>query len=192
MSKKILSRLKKKCDGCTSCGLHKKRTQAVFASGNRAADIVFVGEGPGKDEDEQGKPFVGRAGGELDKMIRYMGLDRKDVYITNVVKCRPPKNRTPFEDEADTCSKRFLNKEIAAIKPKVIIAMGKTASNCVLHTRDSVARLRGRWREVEGIDVMCTYHPAYLLRRPDEKKKVQADLKIVMKKLGLTRPKKAK
>lgn len=192
MSKKKLGRLKKKCDGCTACGLHKGRTKAVFASGNREADIVFVGEGPGKDEDEQGKPFVGRAGEVLNKMIKFMGLKREDVYITNVVKCRPHKNRTPFEDEADTCSKRFLNKEIAAIKPKVIIAMGKTAANCVLHTRDSVARLRGRWRDVEGIDVMCTYHPAYLLRSPGQKKKVQEDLKTVMKKLGLTRQKKAR
>lgn len=192
MTKKILSRLKKKCDDCTACSLHKHRKNAVFASGNREADIMFVGEGPGQDEDEQGKPFVGPAGGVLDKMIRYMGIERKDVYITNVVKCRPPKNRKPFEDEADTCSKRFLNKEIATIKPKVIIALGKTAANCVLHTRDSVARLRGRWHDVEGIDVMCTYHPAYLLRSPGEKKKVQKDLKIVMKKLALTRPKKAR
>lgn len=191
MSKKTFGRLKKKCDDCTACGLHKKRTKAVFASGNREADVVFVGEGPGKDEDEQGKPFVGRAGGVLNKMIQYMGLDRKKVYITNVVKCRPPKNRTPFDDEIEACSKRFLNKEIAAVRPKVIILLGKTAANAVLQTGESIGRLRGRLHDVEGIDVLCTYHPAYLLRSPGQKKKVQADLRIVMKKLKLTRRKKA-
>jgi DNA polymerase len=169
---------------CTRCKLHRGRNSLVFGVGNPAADLVFVGEGPGEDEDRQGIPFVGRAGQLLTKMIAAMGRDRdRDVYICNVVKCRPPGNRNPEPDEIEQCEP-FLKAQLAVIKPKVIVALGKFAAHTLLRVDTPITRLRGQWRSYEGIELMPTYHPAYLLRQPDEKKKAWMDLQEVMKKLG--------
>lgn len=169
---------------CTRCRLHKQRTNIVFGVGNINADIMFVGEGPGADEDEQGEPFVGRAGQLLNNMISAMGLKRSDVYIANVVKCRPPGNRTPERDECDTCGP-FLLRQIEVIRPKVIVALGAVAAKYLLGINDSMANLRGRWYDVKGSRLAVTYHPAYLLRDPRQKKEAWKDLQMVMKHLGL-------
>jgi DNA polymerase len=170
---------------CTRCVLHKGRKNIVFGVGNVNADLMFVGEGPGADEDEQGEPFVGRAGQLLNNMITAMGLKREDVYIGNVVKCRPPGNRTPEKDECDTCSP-FLLRQIEVIKPKVIVALGAVASKNLLAINDSMANLRGHWYDFKGSRLAVTYHPAYLLRDPRQKKEAWKDLQMVMKYLGLT------
>src|SRR5215469_4059056 len=172
---------------CTRCRLHKGRKNIVFGVGNVNADIMFVGEGPGADEDEQGEPFVGRAGQLLNNMIAAMGLKRSDVYIANVVKCRPPGNRTPEKDECDTCLP-FLMQQIDVIQPKVIVALGAVAAKNLLAMNDSMANLRGRWYEFKGSKLVVTYHPAYLLRDPRQKKEAWKDLQMVMKYLGLTAP----
>ncbi|HYL91969.1 MAG TPA: uracil-DNA glycosylase [Alphaproteobacteria bacterium] len=172
---------------CTRCRLHKGRTNIVFGVGNVNADLMFVGEGPGVDEDAQGEPFVGRAGQLLNNMISAMGLKREEVYIANVVKCRPPGNRTPEKDECDTCSP-FLMKQIAVIQPKVIVALGAVAAKNLLAMNDSMASLRGRWYDFRGSKLAVTYHPAYLLRDPRQKKEAWKDLQMVMKYLGLTPP----
>jgi len=169
---------------CIRCRLHKGRKNIVFGVGNVNADIMFVGEGPGADEDEQGEPFVGRAGQLLNNMISAMGLKRQDVYIANVVKCRPPGNRTPERDECDTCGP-FLMRQIEIIRPKVIVALGAVAAKYLLAINDSMANLRGRWYEVKGAKLLVTYHPAYLLRDPRQKKEAWKDLQMVMKYLGL-------
>jgi uracil-DNA glycosylase len=169
---------------CTRCRLHKGRKNIVFGVGNANADLMFVGEGPGADEDEQGEPFVGRAGQLLNNMIAAMGLQRRDVYIANVVKCRPPQNRTPEKDECDTCSP-FLMRQIEVIRPKVIVALGAVAAKNLLAMNDSMASLRGRWYEFKGARLAVTYHPAYLLRDPRQKKEAWKDLQMVMKYLGL-------
>jgi DNA polymerase len=169
---------------CTRCRLHKGRKNLVFGVGNVDADIMFVGEGPGADEDEQGEPFVGRAGQLLNNMISAMGLRREDVYIANVVKCRPPNNRTPEKDECDTCSP-FLMRQIEVIRPKVIVALGAVAAKNLLAVNDSMANLRGRWYDFKGSRLAVTYHPAYLLRDPRQKKEAWKDLQMVMKYLGL-------
>ncbi|HTN52749.1 MAG TPA: uracil-DNA glycosylase [Anaeromyxobacter sp.] len=168
---------------CTRCKLGAGRTRLVFGVGNPAADLVFVGEGPGEDEDRQGEPFVGRAGQLLTKMIEAMGRRREDVYIANVVKCRPPGNRNPEADEIQACEP-FLRAQLAAIQPRVIVALGKFAAQTLLRDTTPISRLRGRWSEYEGIRLMPTFHPAYLLRSPDEKKKAWEDLKLVMKELA--------
>jgi len=170
---------------CTRCRLHKGRKNIVFGVGNVNADIMFVGEGPGADEDEQGEPFVGRAGQLLNNMIAAMGLKRSDVYIANVVKCRPPGNRTPEKDECETCGP-FLLRQIEVIRPKVIVALGAVAAKYLLAINDSMANLRGRWYEFKGSKLVVTYHPAYLLRDPRQKKEAWKDLQMVMKFLGLT------
>jgi len=175
---------------CTRCRLHKGRTNLVFGVGNVNADIMFVGEGPGADEDAQGEPFVGRAGQLLNNMISAMGIKREDVYIANVVKCRPPGNRTPENDECDTCSP-FLLRQIEVIRPKVIVALGAVAAKNLLAINDSLGNLRGRWYDFKGSRLLVTYHPAYLLRDPRQKKETWKDLQIVMKYLGLTPPAKA-
>jgi DNA polymerase len=175
---------------CTRCRLHKGRTNLVFGVGNPNADLMFVGEGPGADEDAQGEPFVGRAGQLLNNMISAMGLKREDVYIANVVKCRPPGNRTPEKDECDVCSP-FLLRQIEVIKPKVIVALGAVAAKTLLAVNDSMANLRGRWYDFHGTRLAVTYHPAYLLRDPRQKKEAWKDLQMVMKHLGLTPPAKA-
>jgi uracil-DNA glycosylase len=169
---------------CTRCVLHKGRTNLVFGVGNINADIMFVGEGPGADEDAQGEPFVGRAGQLLNNMIAAMGIRREDVYIANIVKCRPPGNRTPERDECDTCSP-FLLRQIAVIQPKVIVALGAVAAKNLLAVNDSMANLRGRWYDFLGSKLIVTYHPAYLLRDPRQKKEAWKDLQMVMKYLGL-------
>ena len=175
---------------CTRCRLHKGRTNLVFGVGNPNAELMFVGEGPGADEDAQGEPFVGRAGQLLNNMISAMGLKREDVYIANVVKCRPPGNRTPEKDECDTCSP-FLLRQIEVIKPKVIVALGAVAAKNLLAVNDSMANLRGRWYDFRGARLAVTYHPAYLLRDPRQKKEAWKDLQMVMKYLGLSSPTKS-
>jgi uracil-DNA glycosylase family 4 len=176
---------------CTRCKLHKARNKIVFGDGNPKAELVFVGEGPGADEDAQGLPFVGRAGKLLTQMIEAMGLQRKDVYICNVVKCRPPENRTPEPDEVLTCSP-FLLRQIDAIKPKVIVCLGAVAAKTLLQTARGISHFRGEWQEWRGHKLMATYHPAYLLRNPPAKADVWKDLQKVMAELGLQLPKKPK
>lgn len=174
--------------GCTRCKLHQRRTNVVFGVGNPHAELVFVGEGPGHDEDIQGIPFVGRAGQLLTQMIIAMGLKRGDVYIANVVKCRPPDNRTPEKDEIATCLP-FLFRQLTNINPKVIVCLGSVAAQALLNTNKSISHFRGQWFDFRGAKLMATYHPAYLLRNPHAKPEVWADLKKVMALLGLTPPK---
>jgi uracil-DNA glycosylase family 4 len=169
---------------CTRCKLHRTRTNIVFGVGNPKARLMFVGEGPGEDEDLQGLPFVGKAGQLLTRMIEAMGLRREDVYICNTVKCRPPNNRNPEPDELAACEP-FLKGQLGAVRPEVIVTLGKFAAQSLLRDSTPITRMRGQWREYERIPVMPTFHPAYLLRSPAEKGKVWEDLKQVMKKLGL-------
>jgi DNA polymerase len=169
---------------CTRCKLHRGRTKLVFGDGNPKADLVFVGEGPGRDEDAQGLPFVGRAGKLLTQMIGAMGLQRQDVYICNVVKCRPPENRTPEKDEVETCSP-FLLRQLDAISPKVIVCLGSVAAQTLLETNRGISHFRGEWLDFRGKKLMATYHPAYLLRNPSAKGEVWKDLQKVMVVLGL-------
>jgi uracil-DNA glycosylase family 4 len=169
---------------CTRCKLHRGRTKLVFGDGNPNADLVFVGEGPGRDEDAQGLPFVGRAGKLLTQMIEAMGLQRQDVYICNVVKCRPPENRAPERDEVDTCSP-FLLRQLDAISPKVIVCLGSVAAQTLLETNRGISHFRGEWLDFRGRKLMATYHPAYLLRNPNAKGEVWKDLQKVMAVLGL-------
>lgn len=172
---------------CKRCALHQGRNSIVFADGSPTARLMFVGEGPGADEDAQGLPFVGRAGQLLNNMISAMGLKREEVYIANVVKCRPPGNRTPEPDEANTCS-QFLFKQIDVVRPQVIVALGATAATYLLGQRQPLAGLRGRVHAWRGTSLIVTYHPAYLLRDPRQKKEAWADLQIAMKELGLKAP----
>ena len=172
---------------CTRCALHKGRNKLVFADGDPNARLMFVGEGPGADEDAQGLPFVGRAGQLLNNMITAMGLMREQVYICNVVKCRPPGNCTPEPDEANTCSP-FLFKQIDVVRPQVIVALGATAATYLLGHRQPLAGLRGRVHAFRGTQLIVTYHPAFLLRDPRQKKEAWADLQIAMKELGLKVP----
>jgi len=169
---------------CTLCKLHKGRHNIVFGVGNPRARLMFVGEAPGEEEDLQGLPFVGKAGQLLTKMIEAMGLRREDVYICNTVKCRPPNNRNPEPEELEACEP-FLRGQLAAVRPEAIVTLGKFAAQALLREATPISRLRGQWREYQGIPVMPTFHPAYLLRSPQEKGKVWADLQEVMKKLGL-------
>lgn len=169
---------------CMRCKLHKTRNTIVFGDGNPNAELVFVGEGPGHDEDMQGLPFVGRAGKLLTQMIEAMGLQRSDVYICNVVKCRPPENRAPEKDEVAECSP-FLLRQIDAIAPKVIVCLGSTAAQTILETNRGISHFRGQWLEFRGRKLMATYHPAYLLRNPSAKGEVWKDLQKVMAVLGL-------
>jgi len=164
---------------CTRCKLHTLgRTQVVFGVGNPEADLMFVGEAPGGDEDVQGIPFVGRAGQLLTKIIEAIELKREDVYIANVIKCRPPQNRNPEPDEVETCEP-FLFRQIDAIKPKVIVALGKFAAQALLRTDAPISRLRGRVFEYRGSKLVPTFHPAYLLRNPSSKREVWEDMKLV-------------
>jgi DNA polymerase len=172
---------------CTRCALHKGRHKIVFADGSANARLMFVGEGPGADEDAQGLPFVGRAGQLLNNMIAAMGLKREEVYIANVVKCRPPGNRTPEPEEANTCSP-FLFRQIDVVRPEVLVALGATAATYLLGQRQPLAGLRGRVHSLRGSRLIVTYHPAYLLRDPRQKKEAWADLQIAMKELGLKAP----
>jgi DNA polymerase len=169
---------------CTRCKLHRGRNKLVFGDGNPKAKLVFVGEGPGRDEDMQGLPFVGRAGKLLTQMIEAMGLQRKDVYICNVVKCRPPENRAPERDEVAACSP-YLIRQIDTIAPQVIVCLGSIAAQTLLETTRGISQFRGQWLEFRGRKLMATYHPAYLLRNPSAKGEVWKDLQKVMAELGL-------
>jgi DNA polymerase len=179
-----LERIREDLGECTRCRLHKTRNKIVYGSGNSRAELVFVGEGPGHDEDMQGLPFVGRAGKLLTQMIEAMGLTRDQVYICNVVKCRPPENRKPEEDESATCSP-FLYRQIDVIAPKAIVCLGLTAAQSLLKTKDPISRFRGEWFDYRNTKLMATYHPAYLLRNPPAKADVWKDLQKVMAHLGL-------
>jgi DNA polymerase len=180
-----LLKIREDLGDCKRCRLHKTRHSIVFGDGNPKAQLVFIGEGPGADEDEQGLPFVGRAGKLLTQMIEAMELQRKDVYICNVVKCRPPQNRQPEKDEVAECSP-FLFRQIDTIAPKVIVCLGATAAKTILNTDRGISQFRGEWLEFRGRKLMVTYHPAYLLRNPAAKSDVWKDLQKVMTELGLT------
>ena len=180
-----LFKIREDLGDCKRCKLHKARHSIVFGDGNPKAQLVFVGEGPGADEDAQGLPFVGRAGKLLTQMIEAMGLQRKDVYICNVVKCRPPENRQPERDEVAECSP-FLFRQIDTIAPKVIVCLGSTAAQTILQTNRGISHFRGEWLEFRGRKLIATYHPAYLLRNPAAKSEVWRDLQKVMAELGLT------
>jgi DNA polymerase len=182
--------------GCARCRLSEGRTNTVFGEGNPDADLVFIGEGPGADEDRLGRPFVGRAGELLTKMILAMGLSRQDVYIANLVKCRPPGNRVPLTDEVDACWE-YLLRQLRIIAPKVIVTLGNPATQRLLATTTGITAMRGQWRRLPlldealaGVKVMPTFHPAYVLRsyNADTRGKVWADLQEVMRELGLTAP----
>lgn len=181
-----LGGLRSEIGDCTRCRLSATRTQLVFGSGNPDARIVFVGEGPGRDEDRQGLPFVGRAGELLTDIIQKgMKIDRSEVYICNVVKCRPPDNRNPEPEEVGACSP-FLIRQIELVGPEVIVALGKFAAQTLLQTTTPITRLRGRWHEYRGVPLMPTFHPAHLLRNPAFKREVWEDIKQVMQRLGMS------
>jgi uracil-DNA glycosylase len=179
-----LLKIREDIGDCTRCKLHKGRHTIVYGDGNPKAELVFVGEGPGADEDAQGLPFVGRAGKLLTQMIEAMGLQRGDVYICNVVKCRPPENRTPEKEEVATCSP-FLLRQLEVINPKVIVCLGSVAAQTLLQTNRGISHFRGEWLEFHGKKLLATYHPAYLLRNPPAKSEVWKDLQKVMAELGL-------
>jgi uracil-DNA glycosylase len=182
-TRKRLEVLAAEAAACTRCGLHTGRTRSVFARGHPETDLVFVGEGPGYHEDQQGQPFVGKAGELLDRMVAAMGFGRDDVYICNVVKCRPPENRTPLPDEAAACEP-YLRGQLEAIRPRVIVALGKCAAQSLGCASPSGGRWRGVWGTYQGIPVMPTYHPAFLLRSPQFKRPVWEDLQQVMTRLS--------
>lgn len=179
-----LEQLASEAAACTRCGLHAGRTHSVFARGNPAAELAFVGEGPGFNEDQQGLPFVGRAGQLLDKMIGAMGLSPEAVYLCNVVKCRPPENRTPLPDEAAACAP-YLEGQLDVVRPKIIVALGRCAAENLGAVEPGGRDWRGKWTEWRGTPVMSTYHPAFLLRNENMKRPVWEDLQAVMAKLGL-------
>jgi uracil-DNA glycosylase len=173
-----LGALQKHLEGCPRCKLSKTRTHIVFGQGNPKAQLLFVGEAPGRDEDEQGLAFVGRAGQLLTKIIEAIGKTRDDVYIANVLKCRPPNNRNPEPDEVASC-RPFLDEQIRLIAPRVIVTLGTFAAQAILETDEPIGRMRGHWRTARGVRVMPTFHPAFLLRSPDRKKDVWEDMKLV-------------
>jgi uracil-DNA glycosylase family 4 len=175
---------------CQRCRLKDERKQIVFGVGNAEADLVFVGEAPGADEDRVGEPFVGAAGQLLTKMIEAMGFGRDDVYICNVIKCRPPGNRNPEPDEVAACEP-FLKKQLAALRPRMIVTLGKFAAHCLLRVDTPITRLRGNFRSYEGIQLMPTYHPAFLLRDPSRKREAWSDLQLVvaaLRRMGIDPP----
>lgn len=178
-----LEEIREELGDCRRCKLCSGRTHLVFGVGNPRAKLVFVGEGPGAEEDAQGIPFVGKAGQLLTKMIEAMGLSRDEVYICNVIKCRPPNNRNPEPDEIASCEP-FLRAQLGSIAPQVIVALGKFAAQTLLREQTPITRLRGNWREYCGIPLMPTFHPAYLLRNPAEKRSAWSDLQQVMKRFG--------
>jgi uracil-DNA glycosylase family 4 len=183
-----LRQIREDIGDCTRCVLHKQgRKQIVFGVGNPRADLMFIGEAPGADEDEKGEPFVGRAGQLLTNMIKAMGLSREEVYIANIIKCRPPGNRTPERDECETCSP-FLMRQIEVVAPKAIVALGAVAAKTLLAINAPMSELRGRWYDFRGTKLAVTYHPAFLLRDPRQKKETWKDLQMVMKELGLELP----
>ncbi|MBU1694883.1 MAG: uracil-DNA glycosylase [Verrucomicrobia bacterium] len=182
-----LAGIAERVTACTLCPLHKSRTRTVPGQGSITPEIFFIGEGPGADEDRQGLAFVGRAGQLLTKIIEAMGLTREQVFIGNIVKCRPPGNRTPLPEEMQACLP-YLREQIAILKPRVIVGLGATAVKGLLEVETGITRLRGRWMSYEGIDLMPTFHPAYLLRNPAGKREVWEDMKAVLARLGRTPP----
>jgi len=164
---------------CTQCGLCETRTQSVFGSGNKNADWMIIGEAPGQSEDQQGLPFVGKAGQLLTEMLRAVGLDREEVFITNIVKCRPPANRDPKPIEIETC-KPYLMRQMALLKPKIIVVLGRIAAQALLNTDEPIGRLRGKIHALNDTPVVVVYHPAYLLRSMPDKRKAWADLKLAL------------
>ena len=177
-----LGQVEREALGCTSCRLCEKRTKVVFGVGSPNADLMFIGEAPGHDEDLQGEPFVGRAGQLLNRIIEAMGLRREDVYIANAAKCRPPNNRNPSAEEIASC-RHFLLRQVALIRPRVIVLLGRVAVRSVMDREESLARMRGRFHNWQGIATYCTYHPAYLLRTPSAKRMVWDDMQQVMRRL---------
>jgi len=175
---KTLSDIRQDMGECKRCGLHKTRSSIVFGAGNNDADLLFVGEAPGRDEDLQGEPFVGKAGKLLSKIIEAIDMRREEVYISNIIKCRPPENRNPLPDEIESC-KSFLLQQIKAIRPKIICTLGKFAAQTLLETDAPISTMRGRFHDFRGIPLMPTYHPAYLLRNPGSKREVWEDIKKV-------------
>ena len=169
--------------GCRLCGLCQTRTQTVFGVGNRAARLMVVGEAPGAEEDRQGEPFVGRAGLLLNAMLRAAGFERRDVFVANVLKCRPPHNRDPSDEEAGRCLP-YLRRQIELVNPEVILCVGRIAAQRLLGTDQPIGRLRGRVHDLDGVPAVATYHPAYLLRSPGEKRKSWEDLKLALKALS--------
>lgn len=174
-----LRKIEEEVKRCTRCPLHESRTQGVFARGNPDADLMFVGEAPGREEDAQGIPFVGPAGKLLDRMIFAMGLGREEVYITNILKSRPPNNRDPRANEVEACFP-YLERQIELVRPKIICTLGRPASNALLDTNRSMGDLRGKWHFYNGIPVLPTYHPAYLLRSPGQKARGWHDLRLIV------------
>jgi DNA polymerase len=179
----LLAELEKIATVCEKCSLSKTRTQVVYGVGNPNADLMFIGEAPGRDEDLKGEPFVGRAGQLLTDIIKAMKLTRDDVYIANVIKCRPPENRNPEPDELEAC-RPYIRRQVAIIQPKVIVTLGRFALQSLIEKAYGISAARGQWLEYNGVKVMPTYHPAYLLRTPSAKKEVWADMKKVMEELG--------
>ena len=179
-----LAQLAASVRNCQACRLHESRRQVVFGTGNPAADLVFVGEAPGHDEDVQGEPFVGPAGQLLTRIIQAIGLTRQDVYILNVIKCRPPQNRNPLPDEVAAC-RPIIEKQLACLRPRVICALGNFAAQALLRTDERISRLRGRFHPMGDILVRPTFHPAYLLRNPQDKRKVWEDMQDIQRELGL-------
>ncbi|HYC60179.1 MAG TPA: uracil-DNA glycosylase [Thermoanaerobaculia bacterium] len=182
-----LDALRLETHNCNSCRLAGTRTNVVFGVGNPNADLMFIGEAPGRDEDIKGEPFVGRAGQLLTDIIKAMQLSREQVYIANVIKCRPPENRNPEPDEIEQC-RPFLRRQVALIKPKVIVTLGKFGLQSLTEKSYAISAIRGQWLDYNGIKLMPTYHPAYLLRTPSAKKDVWADMKKVMVELGIPVP----
>ncbi|MEA2416385.1 MAG: uracil-DNA glycosylase [Thermoanaerobaculia bacterium] len=183
--KTLLAELQAIASVCVKCKLAKTRTQVVYGVGNPNADLMFIGEAPGRDEDEKGEPFVGRAGQLLTDIIKAMKLTRDDVYISNVVKCRPPENRNPDPEELDAC-RPYIRQQVEIIQPQVIVTLGKFALQSLTEKSYGITAIRGHWLEYNGVKVMPTYHPAYLLRTPSAKKDVWNDMKLVMAELGMT------
>jgi DNA polymerase len=179
-----LAQLEASVRDCQACRLHEGRRQVVFGTGNPDADLVFVGEAPGHEEDVQGEPFVGRAGQLLTRIIQAIGLTREDVYILNVIKCRPPQNRNPLPDEVAAC-RPLIDKQLACLKPRVICALGTFAAQALLRSDERISRLRGRFHPMGNILVRPTFHPAYLLRNPQEKRKVWQDMQDIQRELDL-------
>jgi DNA polymerase len=183
-----MEKIAKELEGCTRCKLSQGRTNIVLGEGSLTADLVFVGEAPGEEEDIQSRPFVGRSGQLLEKMIQAIGLTREQVFIANVAKCRPPENRNPELDEIESCSP-YLHRQLDVIKPKVIVALGKFASQTLLATETRISDLRGQWFDYRGVKLIPTYHPAYLLRNPSSKKETWEDFQAVARELGIKIPK---
>jgi uracil-DNA glycosylase len=187
LSKLSLPELEAVAKQCTECPLHRGRTHVVFGVGNPHAELMFVGEAPGRDEDLQGEPFIGRAGQLLTRIIEAIGMKRQDVYIANVIKCRPPNNRNPEEDEIARCEP-YLMRQIALVQPRLIVALGTFAAQTLLKTKLPISQLRGRFHTYQGVKLMPTFHPAFLLRNPERKRAVWEDMQMVQRELRQPSP----